>query len=375
MTKEELFRAVGEVREDQITEAETVGRGNRPWRRYGAMAACLAVVLAGAFALERLEDARKWAALEEGFDTLSRPESAPDTGGGEDEDRWGVKVVPFHPEETQGSGAGLDGADYWNNAGERPASNYSVNVEIRELAGGTRDDAVMGAEEDRAEVDSASCLAWLSPEEIFARDTAIFRGTVRELRYYEVEEVRLGGGRTRYTVASVEVTDPIRGNLEEGEIRTVLYPGGPDVSTSLSGPLDALKAGSEAIFMPERTNWETGAGNGACYFCYADLAEYYLSEGLRYVFLDTGDGLAFERGLYEEIAEAETLDEIADYIRRMIGEAERMQPAAVPAEPQAAPAEIDPALLEPSYGVEGPNGGRELPDGAALSPEDLLIGG
>ena len=105
------------------------------------------------------------------------------------------------------------------------------------------------------------------------------------------------------------------------------------------------------------------------------MAEYYLSEGLRYVFLDTGDGLAFERGLYEEIAEAETLDEIADYIRRMIGEAERMQPAAVPAEPQAAPAEIDPALLEPSYGVEGPNGGRELPDGAALSPEDLLIGG
>ena len=66
MTKEELFRAVGEVREDQITEAETVGRGNRPWRRYGAMAACLAVVLAGAFALERLEDARKWAAVEEG---------------------------------------------------------------------------------------------------------------------------------------------------------------------------------------------------------------------------------------------------------------------------------------------------------------------
>ena len=28
MTKEELFRAVGEVREDQITEAETVKKAN-----------------------------------------------------------------------------------------------------------------------------------------------------------------------------------------------------------------------------------------------------------------------------------------------------------------------------------------------------------
>ena len=33
MTKEELFRAVGEVREDQITEAETVKKASRPWRR------------------------------------------------------------------------------------------------------------------------------------------------------------------------------------------------------------------------------------------------------------------------------------------------------------------------------------------------------
>ena len=43
MTKEELFRAVGEVREDQITEAETVKKASRPWRRYGTLAACLAL--------------------------------------------------------------------------------------------------------------------------------------------------------------------------------------------------------------------------------------------------------------------------------------------------------------------------------------------
>ena len=33
MTREELFRAVGEVREDQIEAAETVKRQTHPWRR------------------------------------------------------------------------------------------------------------------------------------------------------------------------------------------------------------------------------------------------------------------------------------------------------------------------------------------------------
>ena len=89
MTKEELFRAVGEVREDQITEAETVKKASRPWRRYGTLAACLALVLAGAFALERLEGARKWAELQESFQTADtvHPETAPEDGGGEDEDQ------------------------------------------------------------------------------------------------------------------------------------------------------------------------------------------------------------------------------------------------------------------------------------------------
>ena len=54
MTREELFRAVGEVREDQIMDAaEKPNKTAIRWRRYGALAACLAVVLAGAFGLNR----------------------------------------------------------------------------------------------------------------------------------------------------------------------------------------------------------------------------------------------------------------------------------------------------------------------------------
>lgn len=336
MTKEELFRAVGEVREDQVTEAEDMKKESRLWRRYGTLAACLALVLAGTFALKRLEGARKWAEIEENFQTADagRPESAP--------------------------AGGMDGADYRSENAARPASRYSVNMEIGELAD-TGAEKKPDSSEDRTEVSSASCAAWLSPEEIFAMDTAIFRGTVRALRYYVVEG---GGCEIQYTAASVEVTDRIRGDVHPGEIRTVLYMGGPDMSTSISGPLERLAVGGEAVFMPAAATAETGRREGESYFCYADLADFYLSEGLRFVFLDAGDGLDFERGVYEEIADAETLDEVAAYIRGMIG-AEKSRPAAVPAESQPAPGDTAEAAPDAAPdAASGPDGARELPGGA-----------
>ena len=72
---------------------------------------------------------------------------------------------------------------------------YSKNVDIGQLT--ARPPA------SDTGMDMSSCLAWLEPEEIFAMDTAIFRGTVTDLQYYEVT----GGYRAYFTVAAVEVTD------------------------------------------------------------------------------------------------------------------------------------------------------------------------
>lgn len=347
MTKEELFRAVGEVREDQITEAESVRRQSRPWRRYGTLAACLALVLA--FALERLEDAQKWKAMEENFNPLVQPESTPDTGGGEK-----AEDAPEEREDSDIWMDGMDGTKYWVAGEKRPASNYSVDVEIAEMQEEPANDG-----ENRTEADVAACLAWLSPEEIFAMDTVIFRGVVEsEPRYYRIDML----GRDWYycTVVNVRVTDSIRGGLEEGEVYSLMYSGARGhMSLSTSGPLERLEAGSEAIFMAEQTGPDTGWRTETGYFCYADLAELRIGEGIRFVFLDTEEGLAFDRSTYEEIRDAETLDEVSDYARQMTAP-ERSQAAQVPAESQSAPAEIDPALLDPSYGAEGPNGGRAV---------------
>lgn len=314
MKKEDFFRAVGEVREDQLAEAERP----LPWRRYGALAACLAVVLAAGFALRQTSrwdaDTEDWMILIENFNptTPNVSGSLPEAAGGAD------------------AGTGdLDGSRYWTDAPNAPVF-LSEGVEIGELDG-------PGGEAFQAQ--ASADVPWLSPEEIFAQDTVIFRGTVQALRYYVISA---GEWDAYYTVADLEITDSIRGGLREGESCSLLYMGAKGYAvTSLSGALADLDVGNEAIFMPTWTNAETGRRSDSSYFCYADLADLYLSEGMRYVFADTGDGLSFERGAYPEIAEAETLDQAAAYIRDMTA-AEESRPAGaaggdVPSDLQTAP--------------------------------------
>ena len=354
MTREELFRAVGEVREDQIEAAEIVKKQIHPWRRFGALAACLALVVTVAAAPELREaDQWKWTAIVKSFN--------PGAEVSEDPDGWKAIVQPFKPGEADSGGetaaGGLDGSDYWTDNPNRPTHpDYSNGVEIGQMSGPGTGDEMIGI---------SACLDWLSPEEIFAQDTVIFRGTVRELHYFMVEP-DAGDMERYYTRALVEVTDSIRGSLTVGETYSLLWLGARGyMSTSISGALEDLDVGSDAIFMPIRTDQDTGWREGDRYFCYADLAEFYLSEGSRYVFADTADGLTFDRGTYVGIVEAETLDEIAAYIREKIGAGERTQPAAEPAVPQTEPSET--ANAGPS--APGPNGALELPGGALAGGE------
>ncbi len=378
MTREALFRAVGEVREDQIEAAEIVKKQTRTWRRFGALAACLALIVTVATAAE-LREADLWKAIVKSFNPAIEVGEAPDS--------WKAVVQPFGPGGTDSGGeaaaGGLDGSDYWTDNPTRPARpDYSTGVEIGQLSGLETEETMMGV---------SSCMAWLSPEEIFAQDTVIFRGTVRELHYFMVEPEN-GNMESYYTRAIVEVTDSIRGNVTAGERYSLLWLGARGyMSTSISGPLEDLDVGGDAIFMPIRTDETTGWKEGDSYFCYADLADFYLSEGQRYVFADMAEGLAFDRGTYEEIAGSESLDEVADYIREQIGAeepqqrviigeetkpetggyvfvegTERTQPAAEPVIPQTEPSKTANANGDP---LTGPNGAREQPGGALASDE------
>lgn len=341
MTREELFRAVGEVREDQVTEAETEKRQGSSWQRYGALAACLAVVLTAGIVWNQM--------YHTGRDLPAAGQI--ETGGGGDAGAY--------------EDSSLDGTEYSapGDAAARPI--YSMGAEFGEFR--SEGEAGKGADD----VGSSASLAWLEPEEIFKRDTAIFRGTVLNLRYFEVT----AGRETRYyTVASVEITDCVRGELAAGDIYNVLYLGVPGrMSTSISGDLKELEVGSDAVFMPYIAGESTGWSSGKDYFCYADLAELYFEEGIRFLFLDTGDGLSFDRAAYADIADAETLDEVMDYLRENVPAAdeprETSQPARAPVEPQVEPEPSVTAQASDAEVERGPAGARELPGGAAVSGE------
>ena len=369
MTREDFFRAVGEVREDQIEAAEIVKKQIHPWRRFGALAACLALIVT-VTAAAGVRETWQWKAIVKSFNPAAEVE--------EDPDSWKAVVQPFNPGAADSGGeaaaGGLDGSSYWTD-GPATHSDYSTGVEIGQLSGPGNGETMIGM---------SACLAWLSPEEIFGQDTAIFRGIVRELHYFMVEADGVPMEQY-YTRAIVEVTDPIRGSLTAGETCSLLWLGARGyMSTSISGALEDLEVGTDAIFMPRAADRDTGWKHGDSYFCYADLAGYYLEEGMRYVFADTAEGLTFDRSAYEEITEAGTLDEIAAYIRERVGEekssqrgvivteepetggyvfvegTERTQPAAEPAVPQTEPSET--ANAGPS--APGPAGALELPGGA-----------
>lgn len=372
MTREDFFRAVGEVREDQIEAAEAVKKQIHPWRRFGALAACLALIVTAA-AAAGMRETWQWKVIVKSFNPAVEVE--------EDPDSWKTLIRPFNPwASDSGGGAaagGLDGSDYRTDNPNRPAHpDHSVGVEIGQLSGPGNGENMAGM---------SACLAWLSPEEIFAQDTAIFRGIVRELHYFIVEADGVPMEQY-YTRALVEVTDPIRGDLTAGETCSVLWLGARGyMSTSISGALEDLDVGSDAVFMPIPTDRDTVWKEGDSCFCYGDLADFYLSEGMRFVFADTAEGLDFERSAYPEISEAESLDEIAAYIREQIGEGdttwqviigeekepesggyvfvegtEQTQPAAEPAAPQAEPSQT----VNAGPSASGPGGARDLPGGA-----------
>ena len=105
MTREELFRAVGEVREDQIGAAEAVKKQVHPWRRFGALAACLALVVTavGVSAAELGEaDLWNWRAIVRSFNPSAEVD--------EDPDSWKAIIQPFNPGEADSGGGAAAGA-------------------------------------------------------------------------------------------------------------------------------------------------------------------------------------------------------------------------------------------------------------------------
>lgn len=326
MTREDLFRAVGEVREEQLIEVEKVEkkvekakpakRQKINWRVYMTMAACLLLIVTIGFSWRQQQIERIEAEQENPLrDTPENmPENTPESIPAEFAYSTNIQISEVENVENdelqKENRLSPDSSVNMQNTRSEPAQTPSVSASEKS-----------DSDQDIMMLDSESDSLWLTPEEILDWNTVIFRGTVRDLQYFQINYNSQGS--QDYTVASVEMNEVLRGDaLVKGNLYRVLYPGIAGRSTtSLNGDLDRLEIGSQAVFMPQISTKDTGwrsTSNHQDYFCYADLSEFYFSEGRRFLFLNTEDGLSFAREVYLDLNDAETLDDVMNYLRELL---------------------------------------------------------
>lgn len=261
MNAERIFEAMGELDLRYVGEAMRF-RGNaarRVWLKLAVCAACLAIMVTCVLFVRQRQANENWRALVDSFHTLTCE----------------VRTL-------------------------------STGVELRYI--------------DDAPADSSSpCLIYLTEEELFTYfDTAIFSGTVREIRNIVLD---FNGDLAYRAIAEIEVEKVYRGPCEAGETVQVMLPCpiAPDVWVEDTGVVSQMREGMRGIFMPviydeENSRWEQ---NGTV-LIQKELVDYGLPDGVRYAFLETENGLVFSRGAYESIADAQTMEEIEEYILNMI---------------------------------------------------------
>ncbi len=148
---------------------------------------------------------------------------------------------------------------------------------------------------------------YLTEEEIFNNyNTAIFKGTVKDIENIKID---FDGDVVYRSIVTISIQEIYRGDLQTGEEIKILFP----------LPIDEEKYTMEGIFMPlildnESAMWQ----ENDIWFDKREIVDYGLFDVERFAFLETEDGLVFDEWVYESINDAETLDDIEEYILTMI---------------------------------------------------------
>ncbi len=190
------------------------------------------------------------------------------------------------------------------NSEEKSFTNLTGGVKVRYV--------------DKTAMSSTADLQQLSLEEIFQEmNTKIFKGTVMSIRNIEID---FNGSKEYRALAQIQVEKVYRGNDKPGETITVLLPCqiNTNVWTEDTETISAIREGMTGIFMPMVYDNNTIAQVNGVTLHYKELAECGFSDGVRFAFLQTSEGLVFDKYTYPELKNSTTLDQVEDYILRMI---------------------------------------------------------
>ena len=305
--KNYIIDALGELEDSYIEEAVTYVKGRFTWKyskELGALAACVAVVFLSVSAYHMLPFK---GSTENATGAPENMEAVKEEQVIEGVPAEGIKPETA-PENREYASKGIQWEIVEN---EHVQQGGVVDKEVGKEADSIYQSIGGGTNYQESTATQQSMLEHRSAEELLKEAADIFMGTVTGIEVYHVT----GGMDTYFRVATVEVEDSIRGDLKlEDTCRIYMR-----IGTSVNGDLDKLEVGSRAIFMPHKVAAETGYGTkDEAWLCYADFAEYYFDEGVRLLFLETEDGVSYEKNTYEIEREGEvTLEDVAEYIREM----------------------------------------------------------
>ena len=159
----------------------------------------------------------------------------------------------------------------------------------------------------------------MTEDELFSRwDPVVVRGTVADIRHIEIDF----NGETAYqSLITIHVSTVYRGDVQVGQDLVVRADAiGETGQAEHTSVISNVQQGMEGIFMPipydDKFVWEQNDAT----LRLKDIANYGFPDGERYLFLNTPNGLLFERDAYPSLRGLDSLDEVGRWMMTRFSE-------------------------------------------------------
>jgi hypothetical protein len=159
----------------------------------------------------------------------------------------------------------------------------------------------------------------MTEDELFSKwNPVVVRGTVTNIRHIEIDF----NGETEYqSLITIHVSNVYRGDVQVGRDLIVRADAiGETGQAEHTSVISHVQQGMEGIFMPipydDEFVWEQNDAT----LRLKDIADYGFPDGERYLFLDTPNGLLFERDAYPSLQGLDSLDEVEDWMMTRFSE-------------------------------------------------------
>ena len=163
-------------------------------------------------------------------------------------------------------------------------------------------------------------LAYFTEEELlFPRqwEQAVFQGQVTSVRNLSLD---FNGSKVWRALADIRVSRVWQGDVQAGETVSVLLPCpvAEGVWVEDCQVAARIEAGTEGIFLPIQYGpdafWEQNSASVQL----RDIAPFGLADGMRFAFLDAGDGLIYEASAWPGLEGASSLEDVAAFLDRRL---------------------------------------------------------